>query len=292
MTQKTIEIKTYEPDMPLEGLIIGVPNNVYHAAPDSISKSGLDLVNRSPAHYFFAEDKPSTRAMQLGTALHTAILEPELFASSYMLLRDVTDRRTSIYKEAVKIHGADNVLISTEADYVAGMQESVYSNEKAKQLIKNCEYKEISVFATCPRTGVNLRCRFDGLSIKHNYAIDLKTTRDARPDEFSKAIYNYRYHVQDAFYRYVYFLATGIELDFFEFIAVESDIPHPTVPYRLDDISRSIGKAEYERNLDTAAECIKENTWPTYENTDDLISIPEWAILRHESENDSDLIVL
>ena len=292
MTGKTIEIKTYTPDMPLEGLIIGMPNDVYHAAPDSISKSGLDLVNRSPAHYFFAEDKPSTRAMQLGTALHAAILEPELFASSYMLLKDVTDRRTSIYKEAVKTHGADNVLISTEADYVAGMQESVFSNEKAKQLLKNCEYKEISVFATCPKTGVNLRCRFDGLSIKNNYAIDLKTTRDSSPDEFSKAIYNYRYHVQDAFYRYVYFLATGIELDFFEFIAVESDIPHPTMLYKLDDISRNIGKAEYERNLNTTAECIKNNHWPAYTAESDVISIPEWAIMRYEAENNSDIVVL
>ena len=45
--------------MKLEGLISGMPNDVYHSVPDSISKSGLDLINRSPAHYFYAQKKRS-----------------------------------------------------------------------------------------------------------------------------------------------------------------------------------------------------------------------------------------
>lgn len=242
--------------MKLEGLISGMPNDVYHNVPDSISKSGLDLINRSPAHYFYAQKKEPTRAMQLGTALHTAILEPDVFSRHYMLLREVSDRRSSIYKEAVKTHGADNVLTGPEADAVAGMQESVYANDKARRLIQGCEHKEISVFATCPATGLNIRCRFDGLSLEGNYAIDLKTTRDARPDEFSKSIYNYRYHVQDAFYRYVFLCATGIELGRFEFIAVENEIPHATMIYQLDDISRAIGESGFKSDLSVVKECL------------------------------------
>lgn len=287
-----MKIKPYKPGMKLEGLISGMPNDVYHNVPDSISKSGLDLINRSPAHYFYAQKKEPTRAMQLGTALHTAILEPDVFSRHYVLLREVSDRRSSIYKEAVKTHGADNVLTGPEADLVAGMQESVYANDKARRLIQGCEHKEISVFATCPATGLNIRCRFDGLSIEGNYAIDLKTTRDARPDEFSKSIYNYRYHVQDAFYRYVYSCATGKRLDRFEFIVVESEIPHATMIYHLDDISLSIGRHETRANLSTAAGCTESGVWPAYPNSDEIISIPEWAIMRYEAETDSDVIVL
>lgn len=287
-----MKIKPYIPGMKLEGLISGMPNDVYHNVPDSISKSGLDLINRSPAHYFYAQKKDPTRAMQLGTALHTAILEPDVFSRHYMLLREVSDRRSSIYKEAVKTHGADNVLTGPEADSVAGMQESVYANDKARRLIQGCEHKEISVFATCPATGLNIRCRFDGLSLEGNYAIDLKTTRDARPDEFSKSIYNYRYHVQDAFYRYVFLCATGIELDLFEFIAVENEIPHVTMIYQLDDISRGIGKNEFGRDLAVVQACIESGEWPGYDNDSEIISIPEWAIMRHEAETDSDVVVL
>lgn len=287
-----MKIKPYKPGMKLEGLISGMPNDVYHNVPDSISKSGLDLINRSPAHYFYAQKKEPTRAMQLGTALHTAILEPDVFSRHYMLLREVSDRRSSIYKEAVKTHGADNVLTGPEADSVAGMQESVYANDKARRLIQGCEHKEISVFAECAHTGVKIRCRFDGLSLSGNYAIDLKTARDARPEEFSKAIFNYRYHVQEAFYRYVFYCATGLTLGEFNFIAVENDIPHVTMNYQLDDISRSIGKEEFARDLETVKECLTTEIWPGYDNDSEIISIPEWAIMRYEAETDSDVIVL
>src|SRR5690554_8185442 len=69
-------------------------NEEYHDLPDSISKSGLDLIVRSPAHYRFAEHREPTRAMVIGTAIHAAILEPDVFATEYLLLRDITDRRS------------------------------------------------------------------------------------------------------------------------------------------------------------------------------------------------------
>ena len=44
-------------------------NAEYHAHP-AISKSGLDLMSRSPAHYRYrAASKPS-RTMEIGTAIH------------------------------------------------------------------------------------------------------------------------------------------------------------------------------------------------------------------------------
>src|SRR5690606_39465824 len=62
-------------------------NEEYHSLPDSISKSGLDLIARSPAHYRYAERREPTRAMVIGTAIHAAILEPDVFATEYLLLR-------------------------------------------------------------------------------------------------------------------------------------------------------------------------------------------------------------
>ena len=73
---------TYQPDaaITLPSIIKDMPNEVYHAH-ESISKSGLDLILRSPAHYRFRERSEPTRAMQLGTASHTAILEPARFTN-------------------------------------------------------------------------------------------------------------------------------------------------------------------------------------------------------------------
>lgn len=79
------------------GVYEGIPNAEYHGSP-GISKSGLDLVHRSPMHYnavvTAANDRTPTPAQEIGTAVHMAILEPEEFAKTYcMALRrsDVPD---------------------------------------------------------------------------------------------------------------------------------------------------------------------------------------------------------
>jgi len=65
-----------------------ISNSDYHSGP-GISKSGLDLIRRSPAHYQYAisadNDNQPTPAQQIGTAFHTLLLEPHLFDEQYAL---------------------------------------------------------------------------------------------------------------------------------------------------------------------------------------------------------------
>lgn len=79
------------------GVYEGIPNAEYHCGP-GISKSGLDLVHRSPLHYHAvvtaANDRTPTAAQELGTAAHALILEPDVFTDTYCLalrLSDVPD---------------------------------------------------------------------------------------------------------------------------------------------------------------------------------------------------------
>lgn len=169
-----MNIQHYKPGMKITApmMVIGMPNDIYHAH-DSASKSALDLVARSPAHYKYAPPRETTRQMEIGTAIHTALLEPDKFASEYVLLRDVTDRRSSEYKAAIKEHPSERVLTGSEADKVAGMQESVYANPDASSLLSQPGYRELSVFAADPETGVMVRARFDILT-HDGQAVDLK----------------------------------------------------------------------------------------------------------------------
>jgi exodeoxyribonuclease VIII len=75
-------------------------NAEYHSLP-SISKSGLDLIHRAPALYRYrrANPTPQTPAMRWGTLVHTAILEPETMADTYVTAPAV-DRRTKEGKAA------------------------------------------------------------------------------------------------------------------------------------------------------------------------------------------------
>jgi exodeoxyribonuclease VIII len=258
-------------------------NEDYHRA-DGISKSGLDLILRSPAHYRFAEKREATRAMEIGTALHCAILEPERFASEYMLLRNCTDRRASEYKEAVKVWGTERVLTGTEADKVAGMQESVRSNPHLSMLAEpgRCE---LSVFATDPETGVLIKCRFDKLT-DGGVAIDLKKTQDIR--DFGKSVANYGYHMQEAFYRDVWEWATGERLAGFVFAAVEEQMPHASAPLTLDAEALDIGRMLYRKALNEYAECLNDDEWPGIACEPETIQLPSWYINQFETQDNLD----
>jgi len=222
--------------------------------------------------------------MEIGTAIHTALLEPERFKADYVLLRDVTDRRSSAYKEATKAHPASNVLTDSEADFVSGMQEAVYANKYARSALVQEGCTEASIFVNDPITGVLVRIRFDLLT-ESGEAYDLKKCQDARPDVFSRSIYNYGYHIQSAFYQDVYEWATGKPLACFKIIAVEERLPHSVMVYRLDDTAIAEGRREYREALNLYATCVESGEWPSYECAEDeLIGLPEWVVRKMENE--------
>lgn len=70
------------------GVYGNISNADYHGGP-GISKSGLDLIRRSPMHYRFAtsaaNDNEPTAAQFIGTAFHTLLLEPDVFSREYCL---------------------------------------------------------------------------------------------------------------------------------------------------------------------------------------------------------------
>lgn len=258
--------------------ITNMPNADYHAFPYGVSKSGLDMIDKSPAHYYYAARKESTRAMEIGTAVHTAILEPERFASEYVLLSRVSDRRASEYREAVKVHGSERVLVSHEADKVAAMQEAILA-QIGDHLSDG--YRELSAFCADPNTGVIVRARYD--VVQDRRIIDLKKTQDAREREFARSVANYRYYVQDALYSDVYYWITGNRLGF-EFAAVEEQPPHTACRYTLDDEWREYGRICYRRNLDTFARCEASGDWPHYQPETGVLSAPGWMATDIEEE--------
>jgi len=267
--------------------VVGMPNEAYHAYP-GISKSGLDLIDRSPSHYRYREPRETSRQMEIGTAIHCALLEPDRYAHEYVLLREVSARTASEYKQACKEHPSERVLVSYEADRVAGMQEVVYAVAAARELLQREGWRELSAFGTDPETGELIKCRFDLLTTD-GIAVDLKKTRDARPEKFSRAVYDYRYHVQEAFYRHVFRCATGgKELAGYRLLAVEEALPHSTVVYRLDDEAIAEGARQFRRNLNTYAACQASGDWHGYVIESELLSLPTWVMNQIENElNDS-----
>lgn len=274
------------------GVYKGIANDAYHSG-EGISKSGLDLIARSPLHYWSKyldpqrEQHEPTPAMMLGTAIHSAVLEPELFASDYLVMPKF-DRRTKDGKadfEAFMAEAEGKTIISAD-DYAAcvDIQRNVRTHPAAQTLMKDGE-PELSVFWTDEETGVLCKCRPDWMNYNLNVIVDVKSTEDASPEGFQRSIAKYGYHVQAAWYLDGFKAATGYAPKAFVFAAIEKKRPYATAFYYADAEMIELGRILYRERLNTYAECLKRNLWPGYPQQLQEISLPAW-VLRAANDNE------
>lgn len=270
------------------GLYSGLSNEDYHGGP-GISKSGLDLIERSPLHYWASYLDPARKPREekahftFGTAVHTAVLEPETFDDRYVIVPEGIDRRTKDGKEIwadlqlqALEKGADLLPYADFAKAMA-MKASCHTHPMSKQIFRE-GIAEQSVFWTDEETGVLCKCRPDWLMGGDNPAIlDLKTTQDASPNGFIRSAYTYRYHVAAAWYLDGLEAATGSKPDVFMFLAVEKEAPYASAYYYADDAMLAVGRAEYRRLLRIYADCINDDIWPGYNTKLQPLSLPKWA---------------
>lgn len=263
----------------------GMPNDVYHSTPHA-SSSKLSRIARSPAHARYEKQMVQTTDMRIGSAIHAAVLEPDVFERDYVLLADVEDRRRSEYKEAAKHHNPEFIILGDEAAHIAGVQATLLADPNIGPLLDASKWREISGFTQCPDTGALCKFRMDSLITELNgeprlIGIDLKTTVDASPEEFSKTVDKFRYHAQMAFYADQFFWLTGLPLDAWAYIVVEKKPPYGAKIYTLEDEAIVFGRHLYRRDLATWKRCNETGVWPAYDSKPEVIGLPAWAIKRH-----------
>lgn len=264
---------------PINGLI-NVPESEYHAHP-AISKSGLDRISISPAHFKAwkaAPDDP-TDAMLFGSLCHRLILEPQAFEATVACAPEC-DRRTKDGKAIWDAFQAENVAKTIvkrdQYEILAGMARAwvahpLYSKVHEGSLI------EKSVFWNDPQTGLQCKSRPD-IVHKSGMILDLKTTDSAVPTEFQRTIAKYRYHVQAAWYLDGISKATGQTFDQFLFIAIEKKPPFGIAVYVATPLMIAQGRQAYIRDFETYAECMRKDSWPSYPTDVQPIDLPVWAM--------------
>jgi hypothetical protein len=257
--------------------------NDYHKLP-GWSKTALDHINRSPAHFMQWRDEPKeqTPAMLFGSAFHCAVLTPKLYGKYYITAPQI-DKRSKEGKEkyAQFEKKAEGKTIITEENNttIREMQKAIFSHPLASNLLSNGEAEQ-SFFWTDKRTGLKCKARPDYLRYDA-ICIDVKTTDNASIKSFQRSMYNYRYYVQGAFFLDGIFQSTNINCDNFVIIAIEKEKPYGIMIYCLDDLAIDTGRIEYEKNLDTCLDF--ENDPEKYKtvypvSTDPVeLSLPPWA---------------
>tara|TARA_R100000808_G_C2143531_1_gene151314 strand:- start:177 stop:1055 length:879 start_codon:yes stop_codon:yes gene_type:complete len=280
-----------------EALLYNQSASDYHAAPGA-SASRLNHLARSPAHLRHAIDNPTTptRAMIVGSATHSAILEPHLFDDEWACLPDGDGRSKEVRQaraELAESFSDDRILKPAEHAMVVGMRDSVLSHETCASLLENCQ-TEVSAFWHNPEFDVPCKSRIDALPDTNSQfgraIVDIKTTQDASDRAFSRNLYERGYFRQAAHYlngvNYLEGYEDGEpnrqERNRFIFICVERSAPYCVAVYELDAEALSVGRTHLRHLLAKWKHCFFYNHWPAYVDGNlstqiHKIGLPSWA---------------
>ena len=251
------------------GIHDGISNADYHGGP-GISKSGLDLIARSPLHYWSAYLDPNrvpreeTDAMRLGTAIHAAVLEPDVFASGYMPAPKV-DRRTKEGKEVhaywastlqpddirCKADEYDNALSYADALKAAMARYNIVP--VATEVMLKADYM------------VPIKGSLD-LIAEDGYIYDIKTTaEEATPKGFGRQlIWSDDFKLQAAWYLLLCKLNFGVRPKGFRFLVVEKEAPFLTAVFELHPDLIAEGETLMMSAIKAFEVCKSFNEWPAY----------------------------
>lgn len=255
-----------------------LPAAEYHAAP-GISKHALDKIHRAPALWKYERDNPPdpTPAMRWGTLVHTAVLEPDRFDDEVAVSPEI-NRRTNAGKAEWDAFCAANegktIVTPEEFTELEAIRAAVMAHPAAVRALAGEGHRiEHSLFWN--HDDIFCRARPD-LIHRAGVIVDLKTTEDASPGGFQRSCFNFRYHVQAAFYLDG-LAACGEPAKGFAFIAVEKKAPYLVAVYEADPEMIAAGRQAYERDLLIYAECLRTDCWPGYGDAVQTLSLPKWA---------------
>ena len=258
-----------------------VPNEVYHADRSCVSVSGLKQLLRSPAHfqaYLQGVSHKDTPAKFMGTAVHSRLLEPDLYAQDYVVAPN-SDKRTKEYKDFELANANRRILTPDQMAAVEGIAHSVAQHESATTLLR-AGLVEHSIIWQDEKTGIWQKIRPDCLCIDFDTGIclDVKKTVDASPAAFVRSCINYDYDLQAAVY--LEGLRQVFQRDFdFVFLAVEESAPHGCALYGAPEEMLLRGTRRYHQAMNLLKRCRDANEWPCYQPAGDyeVLDWPRWA---------------
>lgn len=252
----------------------------YFAHP-AVSNSSLGLIADSPKSYAYFKNisRPKTKSMELGSATHAAILEPEVFRDRYVKAPDA-DRRTKAGKDTIADfsakHPGKTLVAPDEWEAITEMANAVREHKSAAWALSR-GLAEHAVFWNSDIDDTPCKAKIDFLNTEEGVLVDLKTTDNAHPYSFAKSIATLHYHRQAAMYLDgVRAGAPAYPIQQFVFVVVQNRPPFHVATYTPDEDMIKRGRDEYRRLLETLAYCRRTSSWPGLPEVFQEISLPSW----------------
>lgn len=218
--------------------------------------SNLKLMSRSPAHYAstLAVPMAQSKAMLFGDALDAII-----FGTKTVLTFDGASRRTKMWTAFAEENPDAIKLLPKERLTVDGMVAAIASHTMAMNLLKGTNQETVY-------WSMNGRmCRGTPDSFTANRVVDLKSTRNSKPEAFAWDGRKMMYHAQLMFYRngLVENKLCSPDADCF-LVAVENTPPFPVTILKLTPRAMLEGTKLWRLWFEQLLVCESSNNWPTY----------------------------
>jgi exodeoxyribonuclease VIII len=275
------------------GVHFDIPFDDYRAI-NAANKSGLDLVARSPRHYQAAlrAGEKTTPARLLGTAIHTAVLEPNELTNRYVVLPDDAPRRPTPAQRNAKKPSPETIEACEFWDKFTkeALEKQIISADDyqtcvniAHTLRQKPQHREFfssgtpEVTLIWEREGVLCKARADWVT--EGAIVDVKSTLSAEKHDFLRDIYNYGYHRQAAWYLDGYRALTGEDV-LFVIAAVEKEEPFESNFFFMPEEAVHVGRLENDKAFERYKQASETGDWCGY--PPDLIraEAPAWVIKR------------
>lgn len=260
--------------------IYEIPEAAYHAdrnlAPTlgrSLSSSGAKAILDSPARFAWQREHPVVKdAYDFGSAAHQYLLgggpEVEVIDADSWRTKAAQEQR-----DAAREAGRTPILVADNVRALA-LVAAVMAHPVAGAIFASAGEAERSLYWIDPETGVTCRGRIDWM---HPRAlVDLKTTINASPGKFSRALVDYGYALQAEWYSQGYEAVTGERLPFVH-VVVEKEPPHLVAVYQVDQEALAYGAERATEARRLFADCESSGQWPGYSPEIELVSLPAWA---------------
>ena len=240
---------------------------------DAISNGELQQIANNPADYIWAKSAPvdttKTAAFDFGTALHTALLEPELFNESVIIYDQTKTRETVKFHQFIETQEKSAiVLLESEYNKLRFTVDSALAHPTFKAYIDSCEHKETSIVTEL--AGVKVKIRPDMHSDKLGIIGDLKSSSSLddwrETARWKNPLFKLGYGHTAAFYMDVYQEYLGRPVNEYTFLVCQKSINCGRYPVAVITVTRDeldmygFFDAVY-LNLAVYKECLESNDW-------------------------------
>lgn len=274
---------------PLSIGLHSLPASAYHAdpCPQPSLSSGLvrTLLSQSPLHAWTAcprlnpwyESKDS-KVFDFGRAAHRTVLgagdDYEAVPSDILASNGAAStKEAKAFIEECRARGV-TPLKEEEVERVHAVARAV--EDKLHLLGISMRWGDSEITAIAEIDGVWCRAMFDNLPDDPDAPVyDFKTTVDAAPAAIERAVLNYGYDVQAAWYLDVLKAATGQERRF-RFIFTEKEDPFETTVVEMTPAVLEMARRKTARAREIWRGCLQADSWPGYPAGVHMIDLPAW----------------